>query len=615
MTMTAHAADEAKEAIRNATDIVQVIGERVRLRRVGTRWSGLCPFHQEKTPSFTVNPERQIWHCFGCSKGGDVFAFLMEADKVSFPEALAILGERAGIEVPKSGRGPGAAVRDRLYQANALAADFFAASLRTESAASAKARAYLAGRGFEGEILERFRIGWAPDAWDALTTTLGKLLPVKSLEETGLALRRGDGSHFDRFRNRIMFPVDAGPGKIAGFGARAIAPEDQPKYLNSSESAVFRKSTLLFGLTQARSAIRERKEILVSEGYLDVLRLHAAGFDHAVATCGTALTLDHARALSRFEAEVVLVYDGDAAGVRAADRGLDPLLAAGLAVRVLLLPAGEDPDSFLAKNPPGAFGKLLGEARDVPGFLAEASLGGEGANPSLEARVKRFIGLLSRLEDPIRRRLLVRRGSEAFGLEEGVLLEALERRKSGRAPARPVPASRREPPPAEAAKDRAPDGQAERVAPPVTVASLDPAERELAARVLTEEGAMRAVVEAGGADCFPTEALRAVIRPWVESGQPPLPEERDRLLADEPLVRGVLAMHPVEEAVPLEEQLRTARGLIERLEERRLRAALAALDRAIREAETSRDGSLERLVAERRDLASKYHQRSTNTVS
>ncbi|HSQ60396.1 MAG TPA: DNA primase [Acidobacteriota bacterium] len=631
--MTMPSANEPKEAVRSATDIVQVIGERVRLRRVGTRWSGLCPFHQEKTPSFTVNPERQIWHCFGCSKGGDVFAFLMEIDKLSFPEALSVLAERAGIELPKAGRGPGAAVRDRLLQANALASDFFQASLREAAPGAAKARAYLAGRGFEGEILDRFHVGWAPDQWEALAQALTKLLPAKTLEEAGLVLRRGDGSHFDRFRNRIVFPVETAPGKTAGFGARAIAPEDQPKYLNSSESAVFRKGSLLFGLPQARAAIRERKEVLVAEGYLDVLRLHAAGFANSVATCGTALTIEHARALARFEVDVVLVYDGDAAGVRAADRGLDPLLAAGLQARVLLLPAGEDPDSFLAKEPPAAFAKLLAEARDVPGFLAEASVGGEGANPALEARVRRFIGLLAQIEDPIRRRLLVRRGSEAFGLEEGVLLEALGRRKSGRAPAR---SSQSQPGGAGAAPtggerrtggDRrghaepgegagAPEGaEGAPARPVVTAESLDPAERELAARALTEEGAIGAIAEAGGVACFPTAELRELLKPWVESGQPPLPEERDRLLSEEPLVRGILAVHPVEDAVALEEQRRTARGLIERLEERRLRAAIQALDRAIREAETRRDGSLDRLVAERRDLASKLHQRSSGTVS
>ena len=606
--------DEAKEAVRGATDIVQLIGEKVRLRRVGTRWSGLCPFHNEKTPSFTVNPERQIWHCFGCNKGGDVFAFLMETDRVTFPEALAILAERAGIELPKGGRGPGAAVRDRLIQANALASDFFQKALR--SVGGTRAREYLAGRGFAGAILDVFHVGWAPEQWEALATELGKLLPAKTLEEAGLTLRRGDGSHFDRFRNRIIFPVETAPGKTAGFGARAIAPEDQPKYLNSSESAVFRKGSLLFGLPQARSAIRERKEVLVAEGYLDVLRLHAAGFTNAVATCGTALTLEHARALARFEADVVLVYDGDAAGVRAADRGLDPLLGAGLAARVLLLPAGEDPDSYLAKSPREAFATLLREARDVPGFLAEASVGGggtAGADPSLEARVRRFVALRQRVEDPIRRRLLVRRGAEAFGLEEGVLLEAAARRGPGAGPKSPK-ASRPEPRAPESGS--APGGNAvppER--PAVTAEKLDPAERELAARALTEEGALRAIVEAGGAACFVTPELREILVPWIDAGQPPLGEERDRLVDEHPLVRGILAVHPVEDAVPLDEQQRTARGLIERLEERRLRAAIQTLDRAIREAEQSRDVSLDRLVAERRDLASKLHQRSQSPVS
>jgi DNA primase len=621
-------AEEAKEAVRNATDIVQLVGEKVRLRRVGTRWSGLCPFHAEKTPSFTVNPERQIWHCFGCGKGGDVFAFLMESEKVTFPEALAVLAERAGIELPKGERGPGSAARDRLQQANALASDFFQASLRSE--AGAAARAYLEGRDFRGSasgVLDAFHVGWAPDGWEALATTLGKLVPAKTLEDAGLTLRRGDGSHFDRFRNRIVFPVETAPGKTAGFGARAIAPDDQPKYLNSPETALFRKGSLLFGLPQARAAIRERKEVLVAEGYLDVLRLHAAGFTNAVATCGTALTIEHARALARFEAGVVLVYDGDTAGVRAADRGLDPLLSLGLAVRVLLLPAGEDPDSFLAKTSPAAFTQLLSDARDVPGFLAEATLGegveapagAKGANPTLEARVRRFVGLMQRVEDPIRRRLLVRRGSEAFGLEESVLLEAVAKRPGGSSAG---PRGARTAPRPEETK-RAARGEAESstgaaespAVPGVRAEALDPAERELAARALTEEGALKAIVDAGGIACFATAELKEILAPWIEAGQPPLGEERDRLVAEHPLVRGILAVHPVEDAVPLEDQRKTARGLIERLEERRLRAMIAALDRAIREAEQRRDDSLERLVAERRDLASKLHQRSQTPVS
>src|SRR6185503_13012232 len=214
---------------------VALVGEKVPLRRAGRSWKGLCPFHAEKTPSFTVNPERQVWHCFGCGKGGDAFAWLMELDKMTFPEALQSLADRAGIELPQSERGPGDAARDRLYQANALANDYFMASLR--SAAGETARAYLAGRGFEEDVLDAYQVGWAPEGWDGLATTLAKLLPGAVLEEAGLLLRRGDGSHYDRFRNRIMFPVLAAAGKVAGFGARTIASEDQPKYLNSPETA------------------------------------------------------------------------------------------------------------------------------------------------------------------------------------------------------------------------------------------------------------------------------------------------------------------------------------------------------------------------------------------
>lgn len=649
MTMQRPSSDEAKEAVRNATDIVALVGEKVRLRRVGTRWSGLCPFHSEKTPSFTVNPERQIWHCFGCNRGGDVFAFLMEMEKVTFPESLQILADRAGIELPRGERGPGAAVRDRLHQANALANDFYQASLRSD--AGSKARAYLSGRGFTGAILDAFHVGWAPESWDSLAVALGKLTPPKTLEDAGLTLRRGDGSHFDRFRNRIIFPVETAPGKVAGFGARAMAAEDQPKYLNSPETALFRKGSLLYGLPQARAAIRERKEVLVAEGYFDVMRLHAAGFTNAVATCGTALTNDHARALSRFEAGVTLVYDGDPAGVRAADRALDPLLGAGIAVRVLLLPPGEDPDSLLAKASPAVFGALLGEARDVPAFLAEATLGGPAsgapgapgapaergrggpsADPSFEARVRRFVGLLERVQDPIRRRLLLRRGSEAFGLEESVFMEALTKRpgRPGGKPAgvvggagggtgggahRSAGRANREATEAGAPASESTAASDAPAAPGVTAEALDPAERELAARALTEEGALMAIAASGGVGCFTTGEVRELLAPWIAAGQPPLDAERDRLVAEHPLARGILAIHPVQDAVPLEEQRKTAQDLIERLEERRLRAGLAALDRAIRDAEQRRDDSLARLVAERRDLASKLHQRSHSPVS
>ena len=615
--------EEAKEEVRAASDIVQIVGERVPLRRMGRAWKGLCPFHAEKTPSFTVNLERQMWHCFGCNRGGDVFSFLMEIDKVTFPEAVAVLAERAGIDLPASGRGAGDGKRDRLYQANALANDFFRATLR--SPAGAKARAYLAGRGFDEAILDRFQVGWAPEGWDGLSTALGKLLPPVVLEEAGLVLRRGDGTHYDRFRGRVTFPIEAAAGRVAGFGARSIAPEESPKYINTPESPVYRKGGLLFGLPLARAEIRDRKRIIVAEGYLDVMRLRAAGYPNAVSTCGTALTTEQARALARFEAEILLVYDGDDAGVRAADRALEPLLLAGLAVRVLILPDGEDPDSFIAKRGAAAFEDLQKAAGDVAAFLASAALAGEGSNPSPEARVKRYVELLGRVDDPIRRRLMLRRGSAAFGIEEEVLLEALSKRRGSRRP----PGGGRGSDLAGASLPRTAAAASGAASPPGTGSEpgsqpraqesaevLDPIEKELAARCLTEEGAIAEVVASGGVNCFRSSTLQALLRSWLQMARAPLPDEIRALTDMEPVARALLAEHGVEEGRTDEMSRRGAHELLQRLGERRLRASIHELDQAIRQAERARDsGSLDRLVAERRDLASKLHGSSHPAAS
>ena len=622
--MAGRSPDEIKEEVRSASDIVQIIGEKVPLRRAGRTWKGLCPFHAEKTPSFTVNPERQIWHCFGCNRGGDVFSFLMERDKMTFPEALSLLAERAGVETVAWDRKPDDARRERLYQATALARDFFRASFG--SAAGSAARAYLAGRRFDSATLDRFQVGWAPEGWDALATALAKLLPESVLEEAGLTARRGDGTHYDRFRNRIIFPIEVAAGRVAGFGARALESDQTPKYLNSPETAIYRKGGVLFGFPLARPAIRERRSVLVAEGYLDVMRLHVAGFPHAVSTCGTALTPEQARALARFDAEVVLVYDGDDAGVRAADRALDPLLEAGVSVKVLVLPDGEDPDSFLVKEGGPAFARLLEHAGDPAAFLAGAKLAGDGgANPTAEARVRRFVDLLRRVGDPIRRRMMIRRGSIVFGLEEEVLLEALKGRQRGasersrRAPAvttgAPLGASGATiPGGGQPAGASGPTGALDG---PLSDADeqpgpLDPIEQELAARCLTEEGAVQEVASSGGASCFRNRKLQALLRDWIIMARAPLPEEARALVAIDPLARAILADHPVEEGRTDEMSRRGARDLLNRLQERRLKASIHELDQAIRQAERSQDsGSVDRLVAERRDLASKLHTRTT----
>jgi DNA primase len=604
--MSGRAGEEVRERVRDATDIVQLIGEHVTLRRAGRSYKGLCPFHAEKTPSFTVTPDRQMWHCFGCSKGGDVFAFVMEREKTTFPEALRALADRAGIELPRTEGSERSDAFDKVYQANALARDFYRASLASE--AGQKARAYIASRGFEEPWLTRFELGWAPEGWDGLSRALAKLMPAPVLEQAGLTVRRGDGSgSYDRFRNRLLFPVATGSGKIAGFTGRAIAQGDEPKYLNTPETPVFRKGRLLYGLVQARSGIREKGEAVVCEGNLDVVRLHACGFTNAVATCGTALTPDQAQLLARLRVKVLLLYDGDDAGVRAADRGLDPLLGAGVETRVLLLPRGEDPDSFLRKEGAGALTERMDAAAlDVPGFLAESKLA-SGEAPALEARLHRLVGLLNRVEDPIRRRLMLRRGADVFGLEESVLLEAVQGKGKARARKK-----------AEAAPAAATSAGAEVAAAASEKESTpsDPVERELAGRVLTEEGALAELLAQGGAIFFRSRSLRELLTPWLGQGRPPRDEELRDLCAGSPVTRELLAeLHP-EPGRTHEVSRREARDLIQRIEERRIKAERETLQRAIQQAERGGDKELlARLTAEWRDLASELHTRTQHAMS
>jgi len=635
--MNTRMGEEVRERVRDATDIVQLIGERVALRRAGRSYKGLCPFHTEKTPSFTVTPDRQIWHCFGCSKGGDVFAFLMELDKLTFPEALRVLADRAGIDLPKQERGPGDEIFEKIYQANALARDFFHASLGlgasgapggTTHAGAAKARAYLASRGFEEPWISRFEVGWAPEGWDGLLNALTKLLPAQVMEQAGLIVRRGDGTgHYDRFRNRILFPIAAASGKIAGFGARAIAEADEPKYLNSPETPVFRKGRLLYGLPVARPGMRETGEAIVAEGYLDVMRLHACGFTNAVSTCGTALTIDQAKLLARLQISVLLLYDGDDAGVRAAERALDPLFEAGLNVRLLLLPRGEDPDSYLRAQGPGALRERLETALDVPAFLAGASAPEKG-DPGVEARVRRLVGLLGRIEDPIRRRLILRRGADVFGLEEAVLLEAVQGRGRGKKGAKtqalvtPGPVAG---PVSETTGEKSVDGgRAAGVsgASEATTAPSDPVERELAGRVLTEEGAFLEVVAQGGATCFNSTALQELLRPWFDMGRRPLDEELRELMAQSALTRVLIAELFPDPEKALEASRREARELVYRLEERRLRVRRQEIREELIRAEQEGDDPLraglsaewDRINAKLSDLASKVDMRRSQAA-
>ncbi len=344
--MPARISDQAIEQVRHASDVVEVIGSYFPLKRAGANFRALCPFHKEKTPSFHVNPARQIWHCFGCGKGGDVFRFVMEYENLDFPGAIRRLAERAGIRLEWE-QAPGEPSRDQKEQLLKLhdeVATFFQENLRIAEVA----KKYLAKRKITLEVARKWRIGYAPDKWDALVQwARSRKYQPELLEAGGLALP-GEKGHYDRFRGRLMFPICDEQGRVVGFSGRILTDaKDQPKYVNSPETPIFQKSRILFALDKARRSIIEEKYAIVCEGQLDTIACHEAGITNVVAPQGTALTEQHARILKRYAEEVILMFDADEAGQNAIVRSAEPLWQAGIALRVSVLPQGHDPDSFV----------------------------------------------------------------------------------------------------------------------------------------------------------------------------------------------------------------------------------------------------------------------------
>jgi DNA primase len=359
--------DDKIEDVRAANDILSVVQSYVTLKKRGQNYFGLCPFHQENTPSFAVNPSRQIFRCFGCGRGGNVFGFLMEMERITFVEAVRMLAERAGIELPawSPEDREAASESEELVQANGLARDFFHRQLvEGTSEGAAEARRYLKSRGYGAAVIERYLLGYAPDAWDALASharTVG--LSHSILLQAGL-LKEGKERNkpYDAFRHRIMFPIRNLSGRVIAFGGRRLREEETAKYINSPETAVYRKGRELFGLWEARNEIRSRGEAILVEGYTDCLSLVMAGVNVTVASLGTALTEQQARLVKRFAGNVFIFYDGDDAGLGAARRAIDVLLSVGAASRVIVLPEVEDPDSFVRKQGGEAVWKLRNEA-------------------------------------------------------------------------------------------------------------------------------------------------------------------------------------------------------------------------------------------------------------
>ncbi|MDR7549484.1 MAG: DNA primase [Armatimonadota bacterium] len=420
---------EVKEEIRRRTDILALVGAHASLKKSGRYYKALCPFHQEKTPSFHVDPERGLWHCFGCGAGGDIYDFVMRTANLTFMEAAQELARRGGIRLetsPEAARQ--ASERERLLRALDGAREYFQTMLASRGQ---KARAYLKQRGVADETTARFHLGYAPPGWEGLLTAMrARGYVPQALEQAGLAAARAEGGgYFDVFRDRLIFPIFDLQERVVAFGGRAL-DDAEPKYLNSKETPVFTKSRLLYALPQARKAIRERGEILVVEGYMDVLACHQFGFRHAVASLGTALTAEQVALMRRFGARVVFVYDADRAGEAATLRGLGLCEEAELSARVAVLPSGADPDAYLRRHGPEAFARVVAGALPMFDYHVEMALRRHdpGTREGKVALIDEILIVIQSVANPVRTAEYLRALAERFDLPEDALRQRLRTR-------------------------------------------------------------------------------------------------------------------------------------------------------------------------------------------
>jgi len=438
--------DEIIQQLRDRVDIVDLIGRFVTLKRAGRSYKGLCPFHQEKTPSFHVSPDRQAFHCFGCQEGGNAISFLMKVENLTFPEAARVLARELGIEIPETDGAPSQGA-DRLFDALELAQDCYRAALAAPGNPGAR---YLEERGIDAATIQRFGIGLAPDRWDTLVSALRQRgIPAEVGERAGLLSARERGGHYDRLRGRVTFPIRDVRGRVIGFGGRAIAAGQDPKYLNTPETPVFRKRESFYGFPLALEPIRRRDRAVVVEGYFDLIALHRAGIEHVLATCGTALTREHARNLRRRTRDVVLLFDGDEAGQRAMERSLEVLLPEGLRVRAAVLPEGLDPDDFLRARGAAALQALVdGALPALDQLLRRATRRGVATAWEKADAVAAVAPLLALVASAVERAELVRQlalavGSEASHVEAAVRSAAAGASREGQREALPPAPARR----------------------------------------------------------------------------------------------------------------------------------------------------------------------------
>ena len=491
--MKGYIPEDRIEEIRNRINIVDLVSEYVTLKKAGRNYLGSCPFHKEKTPSFTVNAEKQIYHCFGCGEGGNAFSFLMKISNMTFPEAVRHLAGKLGIVLPdreytaeeKSRRD----LRESLVRVNQIAAAFYARTLRT--AAGSRGRAYLEKRGIRQDVVDTFRLGYAPEGWRALRDHLQReRVPLKHAEQAGLLVPRGDGDGYDRFRGRLMFPIEDINGHVVAFGGRIIG-EGEPKYLNSPESAVYTKGRNLYGLARAKNAIRRDDTLIVVEGYFDLLALWNAGLSNVVATLGTALTREQVDLIRRYTGSVALTFDTDQGGRAALERSMSLFLERGLKARAVVLPDGKDPDEFVTRHGKEAFLEEIRRARALVDYYIDEVI---GTGLDLDGRRdawKAALPFIAGIADEVERGQFMHRVAERLGVDESLVRKEVSR----------LDASQRRPE-AQPARDAS--------------GPVDPVELSLIRMMIENPGKVPEVDRQGVLACFTSGALKSLGESIVE---------------------------------------------------------------------------------------------------
>jgi len=419
------------EQLKSSVDIVAVVGEYVRLKKSGTqRYMGLCPFHSEKTPSFTVHVVHQFYKCFSCGAGGDVVKFVMEKEGIGFYEALKLLADRYGIPMPKRSQyaDEDSKLRGAIYQMHELAQENFRAHLN--SPAGEAARDYLARRGVTPETAEQFALGYSDRSGRALLRLFEQRnFPAAQMDQAGLVGTRLDGSRYDRFRNRLMFPIHNESGKIIGFGGRALAAEEEPKYLNSPETPIYKKSYVLYNLHRAKEAIRKDDRVILVEGYMDAIGVTAAGFPGVVASCGTSLTTQQVQALKRHTQKIVVNFDPDAPGANAAERSINLLLEEGMQVRIVELDGGLDPDEYCKQRGAAAYQERLEAAKGYFYWLADRARARHDMRTTEgKVAVLQFLmPAVERISDRLERMTIANDVAGYLGVERGMVLDSFRK--------------------------------------------------------------------------------------------------------------------------------------------------------------------------------------------